>query len=363
MPQFRNSQERSSPIRPLLAGDILSGKRVAGFTWETPEGYDGASNHLDDQLLLDGDQELGSPPRRPVPQTAESAEPCGAVPPADLPTERIRAASAIDVDLPARVNHFVDLPDAQWRPLARPLFAAVHATGHRMWVAGGATRDLVTGASPEAVNDLDLSGTVPPGRFTDILYQTLRATGMSEFRMTVTPDSLVCAVVPPGTTTRLIEYRGLTQGGFAFPAVGSSLAEDAQYRDFSFNSLMYDVLDHRVLDPTGAGLEDLLGKVRRFVPSNVSPLPRTQAAIIVRAAKFALRWGPQLAVDFAPLHIWIQNLPTDLCQMLSEADWSGLTSEFARSVAGASADWQVGFANSLPEPGRKFVSTLIGQLA
>jgi len=357
--------QHNSPVRPLLAGDLVAGSRVAGFAWVGPaEGV--VSTHLDDRLVLEGDERLAAPPDRPVPQTADGAEPLAAVPPTDLPARCLHPAESLGVTLPFRAGALVDLPGAPWRPLIRPLFGAVHAAGHRVWLTGGAVRDLVVGVPLHEVNDLDLSGTVPPGRFTDITRQTLRAMGMAELRTTVTPTSLVCSVVDPRSARRLIEYRGLSKGGFSFPVVGSQLAEDADYRDFAFNALLYDVLDDVVFDPSGKGLADLLGEKRRFTPHNVSTDPFTQAETIVRAGKLALRWanGARLTaapLDLEPLTTWISALPRNLCQMLTAAHWNGLRSVYRRAIH-APLQRQQEFAASLPQPGKELIEILIGEV-
>jgi hypothetical protein len=200
-----------SPVRPVLEGDVLEERKVAGFAWAGQFG-ETASTHLDDRLLFDGDEHLEAPPDRFVPQTADAATTLAVMPPNDLPPAEVHVADSLHPALSLRADRLLDLPAAPWRPLIRPLMGAVRATGHRIWLAGGAVRDLVTGAPPSQVRDLDLSGTVPPGRFTDITHQMLRALGMAELRTTVCPTSLVCSVVAYKPTDRLIEYRGLTKG-------------------------------------------------------------------------------------------------------------------------------------------------------
>jgi poly(A) polymerase len=352
----------NSPIRPLLAGDLIAGRRVAGFAWSGPAG-DAPSTHLDDRLLLDGDEQLVAPPDRPVPQTADGAEPVAVMPPGDLSAHCVHQAESLDVTVPMRADALLDLPGAPWRPLIRPLLGAVRAGGHQLWLSGGAARDLVAGAPLREVNDLDLAGTVPPGRYTDITCQMLRALGMSEFRTTISPSTLVCSVIQPRSGIRIIEYRGLSQGGFRFPVVGSRLAEDAQYRDFAFNALLYDVLEHQVIDASGTGLDDLLGERRRFTPQNVSKDPYVQAEIVLRAAKFVLRWcdGPALdlaSLDLEPLRRWIATLPPTLCRTLTHTQWNGLRSKYGGTVR-ASRQHQQEFAATLPEPGRELIEALI----
>ncbi|MET0134571.1 MAG: hypothetical protein ABW215_13390 [Kibdelosporangium sp.] len=348
-------QEHSySPVRPLLAGDSVGGRRVEGFAWA---GRNGESTHLDDRLLLAGDEILLEPPDRSVPQTADGADPTGVIPPEDLPDRQLRPAASIDPTLRARAVALLNLEP--WQPLMTSLLAAVNGAGHRIWLAGGAVRDLVAGASVDKVNDMDLSGTVPPGRFTDLAYQCLRAAQMSECRTTISPDSLVCAVTPPGSRDRLIEYRGLNRAGFRFPVVGSGLAEDARHRDFSFNALLYDALDHIVLDTSGSGLADLLGAELRFSPQCVSTDPMTQAFIVVRAAKFAVRWRDK-DLDLEPLHDWIARLSRDLCRDFTDEEWTKLGKAYRKTVVGPEQA-QLEFAADLPEPGRELIEKLIGR--
>ncbi|WP_158842343.1 hypothetical protein [Saccharothrix deserti] len=349
---------RFSPVRPLLAGDVLDGDRVAGFAWRPGDGGK-PSTHLDDKLLLAGDEHLATPPERVVPQTSEGAVECAPMPPADLGDGAVRPGASVDPTVPHRVDALLDLPGAPWQPVARLLFASVHATGHRAWLSGGVVRDVVSGVGERRINDLDLSGTVPAGRFTDILYQSLRASRMSEFHTTVTPDSLVCAVTPPGSRDRLIEYRGLSATGFRFPAVGSSLTEDVRQRDFTFNALFYDVLDHELFDPSGSGVADLTADKRKFVPLKETDDPYARAEVVIRALKFALRWGDAAEPDLTGLNAWLTRLDPDLCRAFTAGQWRRLTRAYERAVKADKAE-QRAFAARLAQPGRELLETLIG---
>src|SRR5207244_6228507 len=131
------AQPHASSVRPSLAGDELEGQLIRGFTWTPPPGDGQRSNHHDDRLLLDGDERLREPPDRAVPTSSDGAVPKAPVPPADLGSERVFRAAEVDPDLATRVNALLDLPTAQWQPVIRPLLAAVHSTGHRLWLSGG----------------------------------------------------------------------------------------------------------------------------------------------------------------------------------------------------------------------------------
>jgi hypothetical protein len=281
------------------------------------------------------------------------------MPPADLGDGAVRSGASVDATVPHRVDALLDLPGALWQPVARLLFASVHATGHRVWLSGGVVRDVVSGVKERRINDLDLSGTVPAGRFTDILYQSLRASRMSEFRTTVTPGSLVCAVTPPGTDNRLIEYRGLAATGFQFPAVGSSLSEDVRQRDFTFNALFYDILDHKLFDPSGSGVADLIADERKFVPLAETDDPCAQAEIVIRAMKFALRWAEAPKPNLKGLNSWLNRLDPDMCRGFTASQWRRLSHAYQSVVKAAKAE-QLAFAARLEQPGRELLETLIG---
>ena len=164
-----------SGIRPVLEGDQVDGRTVAGFAWVPPA--EGArSTHVDDRLILDGDEHEPSPPDRAVPLTADTVRPTGIVPPDDLCADRRPLASTVDATLSLRADQLLGLPQTPWQQVIRPLLSAVYANGHQLWLAGGAARDLVSGVPLREIHDLDLSGTVPTGRFSGMLYQTLRAT-------------------------------------------------------------------------------------------------------------------------------------------------------------------------------------------
>ncbi|HEX8869559.1 MAG TPA: hypothetical protein VF821_28110, partial [Lentzea sp.] len=237
--------------------------------------------------------------------------------------------------------------------------------GHRLWLAGGAARDLLLGLPAHEVNDLDLAGTAPTGRFCDLAQQSLRAMGMTEHYVRVIPGSLVISIVTPPTTNRgrapqqLIEYRGLNQSGFRFPAVGSQLAEDARNRDFTFNTILYDVLDHQVIDTSGSGLGDLCGVKRRFVPMSIAKSSPEIANTLIRAAKFALRWSEESELDLSPLHDWLSTVPTDFADSFHDCEWTCFA-EFYRTEVQAPTEAQSEFVAALPSPGNTFLARLIG---
>jgi len=205
------------------------------------------------------------------------------------------------------------------------------------------------------VHDVDLTGTVPPGRFTELSRQVLRASGQNECRTTVTAHSLVCAIVPPRSRERAFEYRGLSRTGFRYPVVGSSIAEDAHQRDFSINALLYDMVERRVLDGSGLGLGDLRsGPLIR--PLRRSHDPLTVAELVIRALKFLRRW--ELADLNPELVTWLSSVPDGFWDHLTDAEWAGLATHYRKAV-GTEADYRSAL---LPGPVRCLVENLIGRL-
>jgi len=310
---------------PIVVGDLLGGRTVAGFAYAATKESPSRRN---DRLLFTGDEALTTAPEAVVPLSAEEAERHG-VPAVDLlPPAARRTAQEIHPSLPARVEQLLRRPDAPWRELALPLFDALRRAEHEVWISGGAARDLVLGKEPAEVNDLDLAGTAPAGRYFELTYLELRALGGSEADMKLSPESLVVWTEPadPVLAERAhIEYRGLALSGFTLPGTGSDLHADARHRDFTVNALHYDRGRAAVLDPTGSGVDDLTGPVRRLVCCQISQQPREAAAVVIRAIKFAVRWEAEgVPVDLRTLPGWLDALPSGLWTGLDAATWRGI---------------------------------------
>jgi poly(A) polymerase len=322
---------------PVLAGDLVGGREVAGFGYAVGPEPVTATN---DRLLLDGDQSLTGLPDRVAPTSAVGAVMCGLLPPARLNTAQVLRADAVEPELPARAEALLERPGAPWSDLAGPLITRLRSVGHEVWLSGGAARDLCAGAELDEVNDLDLSGTAPPGRFTELTREVLRLTGLGECEQGVSPERLVCWVRTPATHDRLVEYRSLALEGFRFPGTGSDMIVDAEMRDFTLNALYYDPDRHLVVDPTGRGLRDLTGPQRRLVPPTPTASPRQLAETIIRALKFLLRWADMAGTDDPETLRWVKNLPTDLGSQLSRGDWRALARMHQQYAGGASAEVQ-----------------------
>ncbi len=311
---------------PVLAGDVTDEGTVAGF------GYvrSGTPRAACDRLLLTGEESLTQPPDRPVPDNAGSVL-LVAPPPADrVAADRIHRADALDDTLSDTVAETLALPGSPWAPVAAPLIAEMQEAHHMIWLAGGFARDVIAGAAGD-VNDLDLTGTAPPGRFSELTRRVRRRSGL-EFRPKVSPDSLVCSAVPPDKGERLYEYRTLNSAEFKFPACGSDLEVDARCRDFTVNSLYYDPVGNFVIDPTGRGLPDLQARPRRLVSLTPTEDPLEQAHIVLRAVKFAVRWAGTTRCEFGELASRLAQLPHTAWDGLTPAAWDRLARNHRKTL-------------------------------
>lgn len=326
---------------PVLAGDVTEEGRVAGFAYV----HAGRPRAGCDRLLLSGEESLAEPPVRPVPRDAGTVRVLAATPVERVAPDRVHQADELDGDLPGIVAETLALPGSPWGAVAGPLVTEARDAGHLLWLTGGFARDVIAGRAPD-VNDLDLTGTAPPGRFTELATRARRRNGL-EFRSKVSPDSLVCSAVPPGGGARLYEYRPLKSAAFGFPACGSDLVEDAGCRDFTVNSLYYDPVDHTVIDPTGRGLVDLRTRPRRIVCVDSPRDPLLQARTILRAVKFAVRWTGTVGYEFAEATARLAHIPTTAWDDLPPAAWERLADDHRRGLGGRDPEGQLKVAASL----------------
>ncbi|WP_329167199.1 hypothetical protein OHB49_43965 (plasmid) [Streptomyces sp. NBC_01717] len=313
-----------APNGPLMTGDLLDGRKVLGFTCPAR----GLPNSADDLLLFEGDDHAGSLPHLGV--VAVSRQPgverVGSHPCGQLEAKHVHGADELAPGLADAFDELVYGPDAP-RYLA-PLIDQLTGTGHSFWLAGGAPRDLVAGARPGAIEDLDTTGTAPAGIFCEVTEQVLGDDGLSdEHPRRFSPHSLVCSILPPQREGLVLDYRGLGVGGLPWPATGTDLRLDGRQRDLTVNTLLYDPVCHLVLDPLERALDDLAhqGGSRRLVPAGFPDNPETCAAVVLRSLKFRLRWDPDgggpdrvSVLDDTALRDWAAALPEDLVARLDD---------------------------------------------
>jgi hypothetical protein len=124
---------------------------------------------------------------------------------------------------------------------------------------------------------------------------------------------------------RLYEYRTLDLPGWAFPVCGSNMAQDAQCRDLTINSVYYDPVRHLVVDPVG-GLAHLKAEPRKMVSALRTADQVKQAGAVLRMIKFVVRWSRD-RLDLTGVRQWLATLPDGWIERLDAGCWAKLAKD------------------------------------
>ena len=152
-------------------------------------------------------------------------------------------------------------------PPVRQLAARLEEEGERVWLVGGAVRDLVFGRPPR---DFDLATTAPPER---VLACLPRAVPIGLRFGTV--------MVPLPPPVGPVDVTSLRRG--------PGIEDDLAHRDFTLNALALELPGGRVVDPAG-GLRDLREGRLRAVGSARERF-REDPVRALRAARFVATLG------------------------------------------------------------------------
>ncbi|MGS2641080.1 hypothetical protein [Streptosporangium sp. LJ11] len=311
---------------PVARGDQVGDLTVAGFAFIADSA---SSAEFGDQVLVEGEEELESPPRRGLRSFVGSTKSVLRTGPSPVQEgdlkDRLESAPPF-----MRAAFELALSDmGEDGRFVGALLDDMAGAGHRAWLVGGAVRDLLAHGDATSVNDLDFTGTAGPGELCELAARRLRRMGCGDYHWRVS-GRLVWSVSPSAPPQqRIMEYRPLDLAGFRFPAYGGNLLDDAWSRDFTVNALYYDPRLEVVIDPSGLGRTHLgatrttNGEGPRTGRRVLDVLyrgddPTTQACIIMRYLKFRLRWGD---VDADGVRRWVDGLPAGLPFRIPEADW------------------------------------------
>ena len=172
----------------------------------------------------------------------------------------------------------------------RTLALAFRAAGHPLYAVGGMVRNPLLGLP---VSDADVCSSMRPD---DVmaLCKRMNASCLLKGAAFGTLDITVGA----GEARETYEYacfrsESYAQGGAHRPetvAYSDSLEEDAFRRDFTVNAIYLDIVENRLIDPTG-GLADLDHKIIRATSPDPSAIMGDDALRILRMARFAAQLG------------------------------------------------------------------------
>ncbi|WP_439423007.1 CCA tRNA nucleotidyltransferase [Saccharothrix sp. HUAS TT10] len=168
-------------------------------------------------------------------------------------------------------------------PLADDLAARFAAAGHRLYLVGGSVRDAVLG---RLSGDLDFTTDARPPRIVALVKDWADAiwdTGIAFGTVGATKHGRTVEI----TTFRADSYDGVTRN----PEVtfGDSIEGDLVRRDFTVNAMAYDVVDRRLIDPTG-GRAALRAKVLD-TPATPQESFSDDPLRMLRAARFVSQLG------------------------------------------------------------------------
>ena len=171
---------------------------------------------------------------------------------------------------------------------------------NRVYLAGGAVRDLELGQTPKDLDVVVTGGvtagmdfakwaTQQMGNFKEgsnpVLFPTY---GTAKFNLTgITHNGIDLSDVDiESVMTRKEKY---TQGSRKPEVSAGDLADDVQRRDFTVNSLLKDLTTGEILDLTGKGKEDIKRGVVQ-TPLNPDIIFTEDPLRILRAARFAIKY-------------------------------------------------------------------------
>ncbi|RMD67567.1 HD domain-containing protein [Candidatus Parcubacteria bacterium] len=207
------------------------------------------------------------------------------------------------------------------RTIIEQIARAAYQRGWRVFVVGGWVRDLVLGRPSKDI-DLEVFGAALDDlhsfliRFGEV-NQVGRSFGVFKLRM---PDGEIDVALP-----RREAKTGQGHKGFAvIPDPHISPREAASRRDFTFNGLMYDPLDGKILDYFG-GIQDLNRGILRHIGPRFSDDPLR----VLRGFQFAGRFNLRASASLLPL---CRELRSEYATLPKERIWEEWRKWGERSV-------------------------------
>jgi poly(A) polymerase len=178
----------------------------------------------------------------------------------------------------------------------------------RCYLAGGAVRDMVKNSIPK---DLDVVVTGSPKAGLEFAAWCCRR--MNNFKQDsnplVFPQYFTAKFVLRGVThdgvdlsdvdiecvaPRLEEYDGESRK----PVVrAGTLRDDALRRDFSVNSLFYDLTTNKIIDTTGHGIQDIKDGIIRTTDDDADKIFSEDALRLLRAARQSIQHNWKIAPE------------------------------------------------------------------
>jgi tRNA nucleotidyltransferase/poly(A) polymerase len=163
---------------------------------------------------------------------------------------------------------------------------------NKTFIAGGWVRDKVMGNESK---DIDIVVELPNGgvKLAEFLTDKLNGTNVVIFSRFGTAQIVLDDIDVEFVMTRKEEYDGITRK----PIVTfGTIIDDVMRRDFTINSLLYNIITEEILDLTGKGLDDIHNKIVKTTGEpnfifNQDPLR------LMRAVRFAARFNFKIELN------------------------------------------------------------------
>lgn len=170
----------------------------------------------------------------------------------------------------------------------------LNSAGFNAYLVGGSVRDLLLRKSPK---DFDVATDATPQQVRK-LFKNARIIGR-RFKLVhiLYHREIIEVATFRGGDTENTEQRTNDKGMLVRDNVFGSLEDDAWRRDFTINSLYYDVRDSSIIDFTG-GFKDITHKTMRMIGDPVKRYQEDPVRIL-RALRFAAKLNFELDADTA----------------------------------------------------------------
>ncbi len=211
---------------------------------------------------------------------------------------------------------------------ARKVLNRLHEAGYRACLVGGGVRDLMLGLTPK---DFDVATDATPEEVKR-LFRNARLIGR-RFRLAHVRfgrDIIEVATFRAPHEEAIEDAEALVEanGRILRDNVYGTLEQDVWRRDFTINSLYYDIADHTVIDFTG-GVSDLREGVLRMI-GNSEQRYHEDPVRMLRAVRFAAKLGFRIDPE-------AERIITDLADLLADVAPARLFEEFLKLMHGGAA--------------------------
>ena len=159
--------------------------------------------------------------------------------------------------------------------------------GFELFLVGGSIRDFKKGETPK---DYDLSTDALP----DTIISILAKNGY-EYNLQGRSFGVIVVYTQDGDFEIATFREDITQGRKPEVRVGATIEDDCFRRDFTVNSMFYDISKDKIIDITGQGINDLENNIISFV-GNANERIKEDKLRILRAFRFCARYNGTCSV-------------------------------------------------------------------